>query len=248
MLSPATINKELRHLGAVLGKAVKWKLLREKPEVEMLRCPHKLPRFMPQDDLAKIYQACDSAKLPQSEFYTPGQWWRALLVFAWYTGWRIGEILALRCVDLDYQAGSAITRHADNKGGRDDRVRLNADVLAHLGQIVDMTGQVEVLPWPHWRSALYTQFKAIQRAAGLAPPFYGFHDLRRAFATYNAAKLSPVSLQRLMRHKSFSTTQTYIAMADDLGSEVAKLTQMDVLQGKTCGKTCSDSPDPGCTF
>jgi hypothetical protein len=37
--------------------------------------------------------------------------------------------------------------------------------------------------------------------------FYGFHDLRRAFATMNAGQLTPDALQALTRHKSYLTTQ-----------------------------------------
>ena len=47
----------------------------------------------------------------------------ALLVFAYMTGWRISDMLALRREDLDLEGGYAITRAEDNKGDRDDRVR-----------------------------------------------------------------------------------------------------------------------------
>lgn len=36
---------------------------------------------------------------------------------------------------------------------------------------------------------------------------YGFHDFRRDFATVNAPQMKPEVLQRLMRHKSYQTTQ-----------------------------------------
>jgi len=52
---------------------------------------------------------------------------------------------------------------------------------------------------------------------------YGFHDLRRAFATLNAPKLSGDALQALMRHKSYSTTKKYINMARQIDGAVEKL-------------------------
>jgi integrase len=61
---------------------------------------------------------------------------------------------------------------------------------------------------------------------------YGFHDLRRAFATMNADKLTPDALQALMRHKSYSTTQRYINMALQLDEAVARLHVPEVLRGQ----------------
>lgn len=59
---------------------------------------------------------------------------------------------------------------------------------------------------------------------------YGFHDLRRAFATLNASSLSADELQGLMRYKSYQTTQRYINMASQLNKAVDKLHVPDVLQ------------------
>jgi hypothetical protein len=41
--SPATINKELRHLKAALRRAKKWKFLSEVPEIIFVKEPLKLP-------------------------------------------------------------------------------------------------------------------------------------------------------------------------------------------------------------
>lgn len=57
--------------------------------------------------------------------------------------------------------------------------------------------------------------------AALMPP--AFHDLRRAFATANAANLDADELQRLMRHKCFTTTQRYVNMAQRVNAAVGKL-------------------------
>ena len=52
---------------------------------------------------------------------------------------------------------------------------------------------------------------------------YGFHDLRRAFATMNAANMSRESLQALMRHQSSLTTERYINFARQIKPAVANL-------------------------
>ena len=53
--------------------------------------------------------------------------------------------------------------------------------------------------------------------------WYGFHDLRRGFATVHAASMNLFELQRLMRHKSLTTTQGYVSMAGQLNKAVRGL-------------------------
>jgi integrase len=67
-------------------------------------------------------------------------------------------------------------------------------------------------------------------SGGRAAVLYGFHDLRRAFATMNADKLTPDTLQTLMRHKSYTTAQRYINMARQMDAAVASLHVPDVLK------------------
>ena len=75
-----------------------------------------------------------------------------------------------------------------------------------------------MFPWNHDQRTLHTIFAEVQEAAEVHLPcndkhthtrfchVYGFHDLRRAFATMNADKLTPDALQALMQHKSYQTT------------------------------------------
>ena len=65
---------------------------------------------------------------------------------------------------------------------------------------------------------------------------YGFHDLRRAFATVNAETLSADALQALMRHKSYQTTRRYINMAQQISRSVEHLYVPEILR---------TSPDDG---
>ncbi len=171
---------------------------------------------------------------------SPAAWWRAFIVFQYMTGWRVSEPMALRWDDVSLDEGWAITRHGDNKGNRDEKAPLHPVVVEHLRKIVDF-GPV-VFAWLNSDALRYREYGRIQDAAGIHLPCpekhehtdacyrYGFHDLRRAFATMNADKLTGDALQALMRHKSYQTTQRYINMARQLDGAVEALHVPKVLR------------------
>lgn len=243
VISPATVNKDLRHIKCALRRAQRWGYLAALPEFDFEREPGKLPTFVSPEHFAAIYGACDNATMPGTATYSAGDWWRALIVMAYMTGWRVSELLALRRTDLDMDAGTAITRAADNKGKRDDRANLHPVVIEHLRRLMGFG--VFVFAWPHDRRTLQTEFARIQEAAGIKLAcdaahkhtrfchVYGFHDLRRAFATLNADRLTADALQQLMRHRSYQTTKVYINLARQMDTAVAALHVPEVLQPKT---------------
>jgi integrase len=247
LLSPASINKDLRHIKAALSVAVEWGYLKAMPKVRMAKEPEKLPTYVTGEHFAAIYLACETARLPTGLPYPAADWWRALVVTGYMTGWRISDMLNLRRADLDLEAGTAVIRWASegNKGKRDELVKLHPVVVEHLKKLPGFTPTV--FPWPNNRRTLDTQFGRIQRAAKIDLPcaedhehtdachVYSFHDLRRAFATMNADKLTPDALQALMRHKSYQTTQVYINMARQMDQAVASLHVPEVLKKTGAG-------------
>jgi integrase len=224
-VSPATVNKELRHLRAVLRKAGKWDYLPKLPEIPFLKEQRKIPSYITPEQFGMLYGACDSMKEPRKLPFTPGNWWRGLLMFAYMTGWRIGSILSLRWEDVDLDAGTALSRAQDNKGRRDQRIPLHPVVVEHLRKLRSF--DEKVFPWAKDRRKLFAYFHRLQDAANVKPvggkPHFGFHDLRRAFATMNAGRMTADALQALMQHKDYQTTQRYISLARQLNPAVEDL-------------------------
>ena len=68
-VSPATVNKELRHLRVVLRRAVRWNYLAKIPEIDFLKEFQRLPTYISPEDFAAVYQAADQAKLPADQPY-----------------------------------------------------------------------------------------------------------------------------------------------------------------------------------
>lgn len=139
VVSPATINKDLRHIKAALRVAHEWGYLPEVPKIRMVKEPQKLPTYVTPEHFDLIYaKGCDLATFPQStgQHYTPADWWRALIVTAYMTGLRVGEILAIRREDLKLETGELITRWDNTKTDRDEVVPLHPVVVEHIHRIV----------------------------------------------------------------------------------------------------------------
>jgi integrase len=219
LLSPATLNKDLRHLKAALNKAVEWEYLAKLPRFVMERELEKLPTYVPPEHFSKLYAACDRMRWPNKiPNLKPADWWRGLLLFGYMTGWRIGSILSLERKDVNLADGTAFSRAKDNKGKRDQRISLHPIVVEHLERLVCFSPFV--FPWDHGRRHLFEEFNDLQDLAGVKPAWgrgrYGFHDLRRAFATLNADRLTSDALQAIMQHQDYQTTRRYINLARQL--------------------------------
>lgn len=219
-IRPATVNKELRMLRAFLRQCFKWKYLRELPEFGFVKEQSKLPTFIDAETFGKLYSACGAATTPTED---PGAWWRAYLTFLFMTGWRALEPLSVRRADVNFERGVVVLLAENNKGGRDELVPLHPLVLEHI----EALPKSEMLfPWPKGRRTLWDQFHLIQAAAGVSRAEgkpYGFHDLRRGFATLNADRMTADALQHIMRHRDYGTTKRYVNLARQLNPAVANL-------------------------
>jgi integrase len=234
-VSPATVNRDLRHLKAVLNIAREWGYLPKMPRIRMVREEQRIGQVITPEHFQLIYEAADKATKPELPQCTTGEWWRALLLFALTTGWCIDEILSFRRSDLDTATGKIKTRAADNKGKRDDTDTLPPATLILVKAVLGFGAAV--FDWPHDKRTLWEEFHELQRAAGIKLEcrdagehectdtchVYGFHALRRGYATLNADTMPAAVLQRKMRHKSFTTTLRYIGLADKMKATAEKV-------------------------
>lgn len=240
-VSAATINRDLRHVKAALRIAHEWGQLPKVPRFRFLREEQRIGQVITPEHFEAIYKAADAATKPSLPQCSPGEWWRALLVFALTTGWRIEEILSFRRDDLDTATGRITTRAGDNKGKRDDSDHLPPAALEHVKTVVGFAPMV--FEWPHDYRTLWLEFHDLQRAAGIHLPcrdadrhectdtchVYGFHALRRGYATLNADTMPAAVLQRKMRHRSFTTTLRYIGLSDKMKAAAEKVYVPDFL-------------------
>lgn len=233
-ISRATINKELRCLRAFLREAAKRNYLSQAPAITMLKEPKKLPTYVDEETFGKLYAACDAAEYPAEQNFSAGDWWRAYLLFLYLTGWRCSEPLSLVKEDVDHDRQLVRLKAENNKGGRDEVVPLHPMILEHLGAVQSFGPAV--FPWEKGTRRLWVEFHRIQDEAGVKRSdgkHFGFHDLRRGFASMNADRVSADVLQTIMRHKSYSTTQRYINLTRQLNPATANLFVPELKSTKT---------------
>ncbi|MCX7422030.1 MAG: tyrosine-type recombinase/integrase, partial [Planctomycetia bacterium] len=234
MVSPATVNRELRYVKSALRLAVDWGFTERVPRIRFLKPLQKLPTFVSPEQFSAMFHACEVATMPHDlPNVSPTEWWRGLLLLLYMTGWRIGQTMKLKIDDINFEQGTALNRAGTNKGRRDQLIPLHPLVIQHLKPLA-RTFNPLVFPWNYNRRTLWTEFAHIQKAARLADGsqlpmggkdgrWFGFHDLRRGFATVNAASMDLFELQALMQHQTLATTQGYVSMANRLQKPVSNL-------------------------
>ena len=209
-LSAATANKDLRHLRAVLHKALKWKLLPEMPDFQMLDELERDKPLVTVEEFVAMYKACGAATMPAGLPYPPADWWRTLLVTAFGGGQRISDLLSLEWSRVDLEKRRYQSLAEDNKHKRDRWVHFNAQIASHLGSIRQLVDP-RVFPWDYHRTTLCRELGRIQSAAGLDPKRrdFKFHANRRSFVSFNWDVLGPEEIQKSTGHRSQSTTRRY---------------------------------------
>lgn len=172
--SHASFNKERRHLLAILNRLSSRSnynprglgIIHGVPLVSKLNEPESVPRIASEDDLNAIYTACRVAKWPYSVCDAP-DWWRALLVFIYNTGFKRAEFTGLLTGDVDLEQATI------QYNG--EALPLHRTVVDHMRVI--WSEREFVFQMPNSKKLLYREWHQIQTAAGIKN-HYTFKDLR----------------------------------------------------------------------
>lgn len=213
-LSRRTVNKALIVLGAVLERAVKAHGLVKNPvrEVTKLReryDPNQYDFFSP-DEVQALADAAASAQD------------RAVFLTAAFTGLRMGELIALRWGDVDFDTealhvyGSySLGTLTAPKSGLSRTVpmaeQVREELKAQHGRVAH--GRADLV-FPGERgefldgSALRRRYKKALERAELRP--LRFHDLRHTFGSIAINQATIVQVQAWMGHADIDTTMKYM--------------------------------------
>jgi integrase len=223
-----SIVNDLGLLGAIYGHACRRGWCDRNPVADVERPRHGRRdldiRFLTLTELEALLGAVPDSQLGQTE--------RVAYLAAALSGMRRGELLALRWMDVDWQAGLVRVRRNYTHGAfgtpksrRSSRAiplaaRLQQELQAHQARSAYTSELDLVFCHPATGrvldpSKLYKRFKATAARAGLRP--VRFHDLRHTFGTRMAAAGAPLrAVQEWMGHSDYRTTSLYAHYAPDL--------------------------------
>ncbi len=217
-LSAATVNRRLADLRAVMRRAVRWGALVKVPQIDMVRQPRQVERYLTADEYTRIYKECPPHL-------------KRLVQFLAGTGARLSEATGLTWGQVDLTGERCHVTFADTKSGKGRGVPLPKDVTHMLKKIrpadpapddrvfLYRRDDGELLPFDNPKTA----WRAARGRAGLT--WVRIHDLRHYYASRLVrAGVSLYSVQRLLGHSTPSLTQRYAALRpEDLDSQVAAL-------------------------
>jgi integrase len=242
-LSPATVNKHITNLNAILSKAGPpgprnrdaLGVLERIPWLKPVREERRRPRVILDDWLNSFYEACSMAINPRF-LGSPGfpqLWWRSFLVTAVNIGYRRTALLSLTWSNnVDFERRIIRLPASIDKAHCDREKPMNSVVFNHLSQLQQSAAIGDkVFPWPHCLLTLNRQWHRIQSAAGLPKEqHYKLHDLKRTCGTKLSRIGSPWAVQEMLDHSSIKTSQHYIDALPELAALVEQVPQPSAFQ------------------
>ena len=204
--SPATLDRELAMLKRIFSYAVECGRLESSPivHVKLLRKPNVRQVAIDEETFAELLAAASPELKP-------------VLVVAYDTGMRKGEILNLRRSQVDLKAGSVRLGAEDTKTNRARTIYLTARALDVLKRLPRQLRSEHIFANPQtgkpWTD-LKRSFDAARDAIGRTDLW--FHDLRRSFVTNARRRGVPESVvMRMSGHRTRSVFDRYNVIEDE---------------------------------
>ena len=218
-----TARKYYTALASAFEKAVQWAYLVENPfrKVSKPKVPEILPAYFTESDFRVFLSVVEDRDF------------RELCITGLLTGVRLGELLALRWIDIDFTSKVILVRNSDTfttKTRKNRVVPMNEELCRLLRQRKDnLRIESEYLFHSHQGGPLKPgtvsgRFKKYVRAACLNDKLH-FHSLRHSFASALVASgVSLFAVQKLLGHTTSKTTEIYShLLPQQLHSEVNRI-------------------------
>jgi integrase len=229
-LRESSIATHLRHIKASLKWAHELGMLVTLPKVQMPK------RARGQEEFERMRKSAEQVRTKDADM------WKGLLDGLWLSGLRLGEALELSwdddggiSIDVEGKYPCFVISAESEKGFRDRRLPITPDFAEVVSWTPpeDRCGKVFAVSRERFGLDRVSRVIAtIGKKANVVVnkeqnKFASAHDLRRAFGTRWATRVTPSVLQQLMRHASIETTLKYYVEqdSDSLAEEVWKVSR-----------------------
>ena len=211
-LSPHTVDGRYRTVHRFFSFCMMERWIQENPmdRVRKPRVPKPIVARLEEGQVEKAIEMVEKTKNPQRNL--------ALILLMIYSGLRMGEVLGLKLVDLNLEAGSVLVM---GKGRKQRRVPINIATVHAFSLWLAVRP-----PWggelvfvnrdgtPFGREGVRSLFTRLRKKLGL-PRFYP-HLLRHTFAAIYLKRVRDFkSLQKILGHARSSTTLDVYADFED---------------------------------
>ncbi len=219
---PATIQKELAALKRMFSLAIRAGRVNQRPYIPSLTLRNVRTGFFEKSEIRAVL-----AHLPEDI--------RPVIEFAHLTGWRIGEILALKWAQVSFRSQTVrlepgTTKNEEGRVFPFGTFPALADVLKRqqaASKLVELA-QKQIIPWVFHRNgkpikSFRGSWQSACRKAGVQGRLV--HDLRRtAVRNLERAGVSRSVAMKLTGHKTEAVYRRYAIVSEtDLGDGVKKL-------------------------
>lgn len=206
--SKETANKTRAALVAIWQYAYRKKWTDERPDVDKLRCPKRIPEAWTMPEFSRIVSACTMVRGSVGPV-PAGLFWRAFVLVMFDTGLRRAAALSIRMADL--RADDVTVQAKFQKHGAEQTWRLIHSAGAVRDLVAADPSRELLFPWPFSDSnPLVKAFRKILKAAGLSTARGDlFHKIRKTSATHLANVAGQGFVQAHLGHSHASVTARY---------------------------------------
>ena len=212
-LSIASINNYIRHSKAILTRAIEWEYIKVNPlrNIKEIKTERKKPKFIDRKALPNFISSLEDQELKQ------------LVVGYLTTGRRRCELLMLEDADFDFEINKYFVRRSKNHLSR--WYPIGSGFMTVINSL-KIDGKLPAgRLFKKWRhpDTISHKVKEALIACGLGN--HRLHDLRHTFSSiYLENKGDLKSLQELLGHTEYKTTEIYAHLSEDhLQKEVEKV-------------------------
>jgi integrase len=169
------------------------------------------------------------------------EWLKPMILTAYYTGLREGELLGLRWEWVDLKDGVIYlpsTKTLKDSTGRGQRVVMQKELIDLFKGLPNHSewvfSQSNGEPYRQWH--IYKPFKKVLKAVGVDTKRYSWKELRHTTASLlNRKGVRPIVIKDQLRHSTVKTTEDFY-IGPDIEYQREQIEKLILNSGKIVGK------------